>query len=271
MNRFLLSFLFLLPLTVVLSLASVANAKPISKPTAVTLKVTEYYSIPERWFGGSLINTAAGKFSRDFLLSARGVSMEGDGVARNGKHIHICDGFGTGWVRENGNPTTASKGFPEGSPAWLRGGYWISIDHKKKRHVTFPLSHGGWSNGHGRKYYPLPSRVKFCKGSSRPLTEYRLLAVDPRLIAFGSKVYLPPYKHSKYSGWFVAGDTGGAIKGRHVDAYVPAPAKPFGSVNSFNGIKACIIPPKSHATRCPKPRTVSSSAQNISTGAKNFS
>lgn len=42
------------------------------------------------------------------------------------------------------------------------------------------------------------------------------IAVDPRVIPFGSKIYVPGY------GWGIADDTGGKIKGRHIDVYLPS-------------------------------------------------
>jgi 3D (Asp-Asp-Asp) domain-containing protein len=45
----------------------------------------------------------------------------------------------------------------------------------------------------------------------RPAIGYHTLAVDPRVIPLGSKVYVPGL------GWFLAHDTGGAIKGNIVD------------------------------------------------------
>lgn len=39
-------------------------------------------------------------------------------------------------------------------------------------------------------------------------------AVDPRVIPLGSQVYVPGY------GWAVAEDTGGAVKGPHIDVFM---------------------------------------------------
>ena len=44
------------------------------------------------------------------------------------------------------------------------------------------------------------------------------------MIALGSRVYIPAYRHDGHGGWFVAQDTGGAIIGRHVDVFRPPPA-----------------------------------------------
>jgi 3D (Asp-Asp-Asp) domain-containing protein len=62
--------------------------------------------------------------------------------------------------------------------------------------------------------------VRFASGSAFEVRAYRTLAVDPRLIPRGSRVYIPAYR-SVNGGWFVAEDTGGAIVGRHVDVYRP--------------------------------------------------
>ena len=42
----------------------------------------------------------------------------------------------------------------------------------------------------------------------------KVIAVDPDVIPLGSKVYVPGY------GYAVAGDTGGAINGHHIDVYL---------------------------------------------------
>ena len=39
---------------------------------------------------------------------------------------------------------------------------------------------------------PLP-RVRIASGRSLPLTYYRSVAVDPRLIRAGSRIYIPAY------------------------------------------------------------------------------
>jgi uncharacterized protein YabE (DUF348 family) len=44
---------------------------------------------------------------------------------------------------------------------------------------------------------------------------YGLIAVDPRVIPYGTKVYIP-----QFGGTFVAADTGGAIKGSKIDIYL---------------------------------------------------
>ena len=43
----------------------------------------------------------------------------------------------------------------------------------------------------------------------------KVIAVDPSVIPLGSKVWVEGYGHA------VAGDTGGAIKGKKIDLHVP--------------------------------------------------
>lgn len=62
-----------------------------------------------------------------------------------------------------------------------------------------------------------------CGDSGRTATGTRpawgTFAVDPRVIPLGSKIYVPGY------GWGVARDTGGAIKGRKLDVWLPSCAR----------------------------------------------
>ena len=185
--------------------------------------ITEYYSTPERLFAGRLVRTpgVAGRHRVDWLYSAQGIAMEGDGIDRFGRHVHI-DALGSGgWVNRRGHRTVPGRcagDWSRGRPAWLEGG-WRNASGE----VTYPLSRGGWSNGRGRRRLSYRG-VTFARGSSIPLRAYRTLAVDPRLIPRGSRVYIPFYaRHGLGSGWFLAQDTGGAIIGRHLDVYRPPP------------------------------------------------
>ena len=61
------------------------------------------------------------------------------------------------------------------------------------------------------------------------LVPYRTIAVDPRKIPYGTVLYIPAAKGAtikitdstflRHDGYFFAGDTGGAIKGNHIDVF----------------------------------------------------
>lgn len=202
--------------------------------------VTEYYPAPERWFSGRRVRAPGlpGRHAVDWLYSARGLAMEGDGVDLQGQQSHIAQLGSTGWVNADGRPTVpvCLGQWTHGSPAWLSGGW-----RNRGGAVTFPLATGGWSDGAGGRRLSYGG-VTFAAGPSRPLRYYHSIAVDPRLIPLGSRVYIPAYRHIG-GGWFVAQDTGGAIKGRHVDVYRPAPASPADLGRYMTGQRILVIPP----------------------------
>jgi 3D (Asp-Asp-Asp) domain-containing protein len=202
--------------------------------------ITEYYPAPERWFIGRHVTAPglAGRYAADWLYSARGLAMEGDGVDNQGRRVHIAQLGSTGWVNARGRPTlpVCLGKWTDGPPVWLIGGW-------RNRHgaVTFPLASGGWSNGAGRRTLPYGG-VTFAPQPSLPLRYYHSIAVDPRLIPLGSRVYIPAYRHIG-GGWFIAQDTGGAIRGRHVDVYRPAPAGPDDLGRYMTRQRILVIPP----------------------------
>jgi 3D (Asp-Asp-Asp) domain-containing protein len=65
--------------------------------------------------------------------------------------------------------------------------------------------------------------VSFAPGAALPLKPYQSIAVDPRVIPLGSRVYIPAYRHDGHGGWLTAQDTGGAIVGRRIDVYRSPP------------------------------------------------
>jgi 3D (Asp-Asp-Asp) domain-containing protein len=186
--------------------------------TGVT--ITEYYPAPARWFSGRMV-PAPGlpvRYPVDWLYSARGLAMEGDGVDLSGRPVHIAALGSTGWVNYYGHntiPVCLGK-WSHGFPVWLIGGWRNAAGQ-----VTYPLAQGGWANGRGTGKVLPYGGVTFALGNALPLRYYHSIAVDPRLIPLGSRVYIPAYKR-----WFVAQDTGGAIRGKHVDVYRPAPYSP---------------------------------------------
>ena len=85
---------------------------------------------------------------------------------------------------------------------------------------------------------------------------WRTVAVDRRLIPSGSRVFVPAYCARPNRGWFLARDTGGAILGRHVDVYRPAPGSP-GAAQRLTDQRVFIVPPQSvpgirRLPRCPR-------------------
>src|SRR5205807_7928619 len=100
---------------------------PISHRQWLTgVTITEYYPAPEGWFAGRRIAAPGlpGRYAADWLYSARGLAMEGDGVDRFGRRTHIAQLGSTGWVNAAGRPTlpVCLGKWTDGSPAWLRGG-----------------------------------------------------------------------------------------------------------------------------------------------------
>lgn len=232
----------LLALACGLALPSAAGAKPIAKARWLgRVEVTEYYPVPESWFVGEKVAAPGltGKHRIDWLYSATGVSMEGEGVGLDGRTYHI-DALGSGgWVTDRARPSKPGRnGWKGGPPVWRAGAFWLTRSHA----LTFPLDGGGWSNGTGRRYVPLPG-VTFAAGASKPLRYYRSIAVDPRLIPLGSRVYVDAYRDTAGGGWFRAEDTGGAIVGRHLDVYRSPPASSDVGGNFFTDQRVYVIPP----------------------------
>lgn len=75
------------------------------------------------------------------------------------------------------------------------------------------------------------------------LVPYRTVAVDPAHISYGSVLYIPAAKGIRihledgssieHDGYFFAGDTGGAIKGNHIDVFTGTDdSHPFDFVQS---------------------------------------
>jgi 3D (Asp-Asp-Asp) domain-containing protein len=203
--------------------------------------VTEYYPVPERWFDGVSVRAPgnAGRHRVDWLYSANGVSMEGDGIDLAGNHVHIAELGSVGWVNAAGHetvPPACGIRWSHGPPAWRAGGWRNAAGA-----VTYPLARGGWSHGRGH-FVGGYGGATFEPGQSLPLRYYRSVAVDPRLIPEGSRIFIPAYRHIN-GGWFVAQDTGGAIIGRHIDVYRPPTSEAFGSGRLTLGERVYVIPP----------------------------
>jgi 3D (Asp-Asp-Asp) domain-containing protein len=203
--------------------------------------ITEYWPAPESWFVGRMVKAPglAGLHRIDWLYSASGMSMQGDGIGLDGRHYHIEALGDGGWVTAGGASTSPSDGWSGGAPYWRAGGYW----RNRAKAVTFPLNAGGWSNGHGATYVPLRD-VAFAAGASLALRYYESIAVDPGVIPLGSRVYVPAYRQDGHGGWFIAQDTGGAVIGRHIDVYRTPPASLLDSGQSLTSQRIFVIKPK---------------------------
>jgi 3D (Asp-Asp-Asp) domain-containing protein len=184
--------------------------------------ITEYWPAPESWFVGAPAPAPGLSTAHriDWLYSAMGLSMQGEGLGLDGQLYHIVATGDAGWITSKGKPASFGTAV-SASPYWRAGAYWKS----RSKRVTFPLAAGGWSNGIGRSYVPIAG-VTFAPGPAKALAYYQSVAVDPKLIPLGSRVYIPAYKDDGYGGWFIAQDTGGEIKGRHIDVFRPPPATP---------------------------------------------
>jgi hypothetical protein len=204
-------------------------------------ELTEYYPSLESWFVGAPVSAPGlpGKHRIDWLYSAQGLSMEGDGIGLDGREYHIDNLGAGGWLTANGR-STAQFGNGALAPFWRTGGFWRTNTGA----LTFPLATGGWSNGVGVRYVPPPAGISFAPGPSRPLAYLRSVAVDPSVIPLGSHIFIPAYQ-SINGGWFEADDTGGAIVGRHIDVYRPPPSNPAnaGANGLLNGQRVYIVAP----------------------------
>jgi 3D (Asp-Asp-Asp) domain-containing protein len=202
-------------------------------------ELTEYYPALESWFVGRAVAAPglSGAHRIDWLYSARGLSMEGDGIGLDGRPYHI-DSLGSGGWLTAGGGNGAKFGVGAAAPFWRTGGFWRSGSGA----LTFPLAAGGWSSGAGVRYVSPPAGISFAPGPSRPLSYLRSVAVDPRLIPLGSHIYIPAYAGVN-GGWFEADDTGGAIIGRHIDVFRPPPSNSSDQGNFATGQQVYIVAP----------------------------
>jgi 3D (Asp-Asp-Asp) domain-containing protein len=229
-----------LGVSVLVASAPAKSKGPLKKPAWLTkTTITEYYPSLESWFVGAKDDTPGlSRQSRvDWLYSARGMAMEGDGVGSDGKRYHIESVGSGGWIAKNGKPASFGTSDTSKQPFWRSSGYW----RNKKKGVTFQLHTGGWFAGVGKRYIP-PKGITFGSGPSRPLTYYRSVAVDTSLIPLGSLVYVPKYKSLNGDGWFKADDVGGAIIGHHIDVYRSPPATLDDGGRYFSGQRIFVVP-----------------------------
>jgi 3D (Asp-Asp-Asp) domain-containing protein len=222
------------------SQARTASSATVKKPAWMPrMLVTEYYPARESWFAGQRVATPGirgRKCKIDWLYSAVGMSMEGDGLGTDGKRYHIDNLGSGGWIGRDGRKADWGSGDKNRTPFWRSSGFWRNA----KKGVTFPLEDGTWYHGVGKRWVP-PKGITFARGPSRPLRYYRSVAVDPGLIPMRSLVWIGRYRDQNGDGWFRADDTGGAIDGRHLDVY-RKPPKLIGDAGSYSGQRVFVVP-----------------------------
>jgi 3D (Asp-Asp-Asp) domain-containing protein len=220
---------------------SAPGGGPISKPRWLgRVTITEYWPAPERWYQGRLVAAPGipGRHRVDWLYSGTGLSMQGDGIGLDGQRYHILSTGKQGWVDERGRRTIPrAHGWSRGFPFW-RGLGW----RNKRGRVTYPLADGSWYSGAPKRYIK-PKGVVFGAGPSRPLVFWRSVAVDPRLIPIGSRMFVPALCETPGRGWVYAEDIGGAIIGRHLDLFRPAPADRGTASDVWHDQRIWVLPP----------------------------
>ncbi|TQR06142.1 G5 and 3D domain-containing protein [Psychrobacillus soli] len=98
--------------------------------------------------------------------------------------------------------------------------------------VTASVSRGASdAASEGNEFYVTATAyTAYCNGCSGVTTtginlksnpDVKVIAVDPKVIPLGSKVWVEGY------GYAVAGDTGGAIKGKKIDLFMPSKSKAY--------------------------------------------
>jgi 3D domain len=226
-----------------------ASAKPRAHPRWLTgVSITEYFPVPERWFVGKRVRAPGvpGLHRIDWLYSASGLSMEGDGAGLDGRRYHIDDLGTPGWINERGDstrPTRRARRWTNGQPFWKSGGYWRNA----RERPTFPLADGSWFDGRGTRFVPPPKGISFASGPSRRLRFWKSVAVDPDLIPLGSRIYIPAYRNLRGRGWFRADDVGSAIIGRHLDVFRPPPLTIGDDGQFLPNQRVYVIPPPEEA------------------------
>ena len=204
--------------------------------------VTEYFPAPERWFRGRFVEAPglAGRHRIDWLYSARGLAMQGEGIGADGRFYRFEGPYSLTWRNARGAPTLPCPRVPgrwdDGRPAWI-GPTWLNAAGA----VTFPLPNGRWSDGRPRRAEHAPA-ASFAPGRAESLAYWHDVAVDPRLIPYGSRVFVPAYCGTPSHGWFVAADTGGAIIGPHLDVFRAPPTRPW-QFSSHRDQRVFVVPP----------------------------
>jgi hypothetical protein len=205
--------------------------------------ITEYFPAPERWFHGRKVRAPglSAPHRIDWLYSARGLAMQGEGIGADGRLYHFAGPYSLTWRNANGARTYPCDQAPgywtNGFPAWIGPTRLDEADH-----VTYPLPGGAWSGGPPVRVVGPRATATFAAGASLILSYWHDAAVDPRLIPQGSSLFVPALCSTPSRGWLVASGTGGAIIGRHIDVFRSPPVIPWND-SVLRNERIFVVPP----------------------------
>ncbi|MGQ9708144.1 MAG: 3D domain-containing protein [bacterium] len=187
-------------------------------PQVRTTAVTPAHQLPPAWLFsgvGTELPVKSAKYLGKFRVTYYWVVEEKDYPKSSSVPLYSIDGklvgrFHSSFVRD----------FKTESAARLRDGRCLSYLKKKDRVQVVErfLGHGG-----------------------NTLTELKSIAVDPKLIPLGSKVYIPQFEGvavngKQLNGVFYAHDVGSAVKGNHIDIFLGD--KDYMNIFSSAGVKS---------------------------------
>lgn len=129
------------------------------------------------------------------------------------------------------------------------------------KYIHYVSGGGGWTADHA--WLNDPSSAVFAEvsgvtgSSGRTLAEDYSVAVDPQVIPLGSSVWIETQGH-----WYRADDTGGEIRGRHIDIYMGASGERPRATSSRVYVTSA---PHSRSDASPFAATMTSSAATTAT------
>ena len=89
--------------------------KPVLRPRWLSdMLITEYFPAPERWFHGRTVRAPglSGRHRIDWLYSARGLAMQGEGIGADGRPYHFAGPYSLTWRNANGGLTYPASARP---------------------------------------------------------------------------------------------------------------------------------------------------------------
>jgi hypothetical protein len=102
------------------------SVQTILRPRWLTdVLITEYFPAPESWFNGRRVGAPglAGVHRIDWLYSARGLAMQGEGIGTDGRLYHFAGPYSLTWRNADGAPTYPCARVPgvwtNAAPAWI--------------------------------------------------------------------------------------------------------------------------------------------------------